>query len=90
MPDTQVKFNLWAVLAFLFLAGVSSFTFLYAEGKETKVKQQEVIQRVTKLETQYNYIIEGLRDLKISVDESSRKLETHRMKTEKGAKGNGE
>ena len=73
--ESTVKFNLWAVLAFLFIAGVSSFTFLYAEGKETKVKQQEVIQRVMKLETQYEYIIKGLDKLTVTMEKAADKLE---------------
>ncbi len=75
--ETRVTFNLWAVLAFLFIAGISSFTFLYAEGKETKVKQQEVIQRVTKLEAQYVFIIDRLEKLTITMEKAADKLELH-------------
>ncbi len=73
--ETRVTFNLWAVLAFLFIAGISSFTFLYAEGKETKVKQQEVIQRLTKLETQYDHIIKGLDKLTTAMEKATDKLD---------------
>jgi len=84
MNDAKVRFDLWAVLGFLVIAGASSFTFLYAEGKETKLKQQEVIQRVTRLETQYEHIIKGLEKVANIIDESSKKLEVHRLRTEKG------
>ena len=80
-PDTQIKFNLWAVLGFLVFMGASSFTFLYAEGKETKVKQQDVIQRVVVLETNYSNIIKGLDKLTIVVEDAAKKLD---KRTENG------
>lgn len=80
-PDTQIKFNLWAVLGFLVLMGASSFTFLYAEGKETKVKQQDVIQRVVVLETNYANIIKGLDKLTIVVEDAAKKFD---KRTENG------
>jgi hypothetical protein len=84
--ETQVKFGLWPILVFLFLAGMSSFTFLYAEGKETKVKQQEVIARVVVLETNYTNIMRGLDKLTEAVEKSVDKLEEHRMRTENGVR----
>jgi hypothetical protein len=83
--DTQIKFNLWAVLGFLVIMGASSFTFLYAEGKETKVKQQEVIQRVTILEANYANIIKGIDKLTVTVEKSIEQLDKHRQHTEKKA-----
>jgi hypothetical protein len=79
--ETSVKFNLWAVLVFFFVAGSASFTFLYAEGKETKGKQQEVIQRVVKLEAQYDHIIKGLDKLTELVEKSADKLDQHSKET---------
>ncbi len=79
--ETRVTFNLWAVLAFLIIAGISSFSFLYAEGKETKVEQQKIIQRVTKLEAQYTFIIDRLERLTVSVEKASDKLEMHSKET---------
>ncbi len=81
----SVKFNLWAVLTFLFLAGAVAVGFLYAEGKETKVKQQEVIQRVTKLEAQYENIIKGLDKLTAVVEKSAEKLELHSREVKSNA-----
>ncbi len=72
--ETRVTFNLWAVLAFLFVVGTASFTFLYAEQKETRGKQQEVIQRVIKLETQYEHIIKGLDKLTAVMEKAVDKL----------------
>jgi hypothetical protein len=62
--DTQIRFNLWAVLTFLVIMGASSFTFLYAEGKTTKEKQQDVIHRVLVLEVQNKAILDGINELK--------------------------
>jgi hypothetical protein len=78
---TKIRFDLWAVLAFLVFAGISSFTFLYAEGKETKTKQQEVIQRVTVLETQYKHIIEGIDKLTRATENVADKFEQHSKET---------
>jgi hypothetical protein len=81
--ETQVKFNLWAVLTFLVVTGCASFTFLYAAGQETKAVQKEVLMRVTKLETQYSFIIEKLGTLTVSIDKASDTIAEHRIKTEK-------
>jgi hypothetical protein len=81
-PGTEVRFNLWAVLGFLVLMGVSSFTFLYAEGSITKSKQQEVLQRLVVLETNYANIMKGISELKETAIITADKLEIHRAKTE--------
>lgn len=84
---TKIRVEIWAVLGFLVLLGAISVGFLNAEQKETKFKQQEVISRVVVLETNQQYIVEGIRALKegqkevfdILVNKSDRK------KTLKGA-----
>jgi hypothetical protein len=81
--DTQVRFGLWPILVFLFLAGLFSFTFLYAEEKTTKEKQQDVIARIVVLETNYANIMRGLDKLTIAVEKSVDKLEEHRTNTER-------
>lgn len=85
--ETQVKFNLWSVLTFLFIAGVSSFTFLYAAEQETKAVQKEVLMRVTKLETQYSSIIDKLGVLTVAVDKTTDTIADHRIRTEKKVNG---
>ncbi len=82
---TQVKFNLWAVLAFLFVVGTASFTFLYAEQKETRVKQQEDGQRITRLEMQYEYIIKGLEKLTTTMEKAADKLDLHSKEAKSNA-----
>jgi len=84
MPEqTQVRFDLWAVLAFIFLAGAVAVGFLYADQKETKTKQQEVLYRIVKIESQYDYIISGLDKLTKAVEESADKREKYRTETRK-------
>ena len=80
-PETQVKFNLWTVLAFLVLAGMSSFTFLYAEGKETKLSQQTVIQRVVALETMNKAVLDGISRLEVGQKEVANALNNHEKST---------
>lgn len=62
--NTKVRFDLWLVLVFLVTMGVSSSVFLYREGRETKVRQAEVINRVVVLEAQQKTILEGIIELK--------------------------
>ncbi len=83
--ETRVTFNLWAVLAFLFLAGVVSIGFLYAEGKETKVQLQEVAQRAKVLEMQYEHIIKGLDKLTTVVEKVADKVELHTREAKSNA-----
>jgi hypothetical protein len=73
----NVRFNLWTVLAFLFIMGVAAASFLYAEGKETKLVQREVMQRVAKMEAQFQYITCGIEDLKQGQKELSKQLAAH-------------
>jgi len=84
--ETKVWFNLWAVLGFVLLLGAIGFTYLHAEGSKTKEKQQEVIQRVTKLETQYVFIIERLEGLTRAVEKSTDKLDAHTKDTKRKGK----
>jgi hypothetical protein len=79
--DTQIRFNLWAVLTFLVVMGASSFTFLYAEGKVTKEKQQDVIHRVIALEVQNKAILDGINDLKAGQKEVVEALNSHIKET---------
>lgn len=80
MAESTVRFNFWTVLICLILAAVGGFTFLYADGEKTKAKQQDVIQRVLVLETNYANIIKGLDKLTLVVEKS---VEEYRKNTEK-------
>ncbi len=90
---TKVCFDLWVVLAALVVLGISSFTFLYAEGKETKTKQQDVIARVVRLETQQAAILCGIEELKqgqkdvmAQMRDAARILSEHEKATSRAAR----
>lgn len=76
----QVRFNLWAVLTFLFVLGSATAGFLYAEGKETKTVQRDVMQRVSKIEAQFEYITCGINELKAGQREMATALSAHERK----------
>lgn len=60
----NVRFNLWAVVTFLFMIAAGMMGILYAEGRETKAVQTSVLQRVSKIETQFDNITYGINELK--------------------------
>ena len=76
--ETTVKFHLWLVLGFLVILGAVCVTFLNAEQDVTKEKQQVIIARVVKLETQYDYIIKGLDALTVVVERNNDKLDAYK------------
>lgn len=80
---TKVRFELWAVLGLMITAAVFCFTYLNAEQRDTRTKQQEVITRVVKLEANQDHIIKALDKIMVSVEKIDSKLETHRAYTEK-------
>ena len=84
MPIQDVKFNLWLVLAALTMLFVSITGILYSDQSKTKEKQQEINQRVTKLETQYTFIIRGLDKLTVVMEKSAENL--NKLQQNKGDK----
>ena len=72
---SKVRFDLWAVLGLLIALGGICVGYLNAEQVKTKEKQQAVIERVTKIETQYCYIIERLDGLKASSERTADKVD---------------
>lgn len=64
MPDeTKVTFSLYIVLSFLTALGILISGYLNAGQKEIQTKQQEICERVVKLETQYTAIIDGQKEM---------------------------
>ena len=65
---TKVRFDLWAVLGVIVAASFYGFLYLnssLAEGRAARIAMdQNLIVRVTTLETQYKYITEGICELK--------------------------
>ncbi len=75
-----VKFSLWYVLGAIICAGAIVASYLSAGQTEVRTKQQEVIQRVTKLEAQYCSIQENLHRLVVANERLLDKLDSHLMK----------
>jgi len=65
--ETMVKFKLWPVLGFLvLLVGISMgylFTALGENRDESRLAQQVLDKRVTKVEINYTYIVTGIERL---------------------------
>lgn len=79
--ETKVQFNLWAVLTFIGVMGSSSFLYLHAEGRETKAKQREVIERVIVLEERTKVILDGILELKQGQKDVLNALSAHEKST---------
>jgi len=73
--ETKVTFNLWLVLSFIVALGLLAFTVLGAEQLKTKEKQQEICERVVKLETQYDNIIKGQEKVAITLEKLADKID---------------
>ena len=88
-PDkgSMVHFGLWPVLAFLVILGAACVGFLNAAQYETRQKQIEVIQRVTKIETQYIAIMAILERIERTSEKVADKLDTHLVKGDRGDAG---
>jgi hypothetical protein len=82
---TRVRFDLWAVLGFIVLMGVVFGGYLFqtlASGRAERIAaDQQIDLRVTKLETHYSYIIQGIADLKAGQKEVADSLAKHEMST---------
>lgn len=78
--ETSVRFNLWAVLAFLCLLGGICFAYLFNVQTEARVTTTTHSERITKLETNYDFIIDKLNDIKISQDEVKKELVRYRSR----------
>lgn len=65
---TKVRFDLWAVLAFLVLMFGIALGYLFtsqAQAREERTKAiASVCDRVTILETRYEFIIKGIEELR--------------------------
>ena len=76
MSDS-VRFNLWAVMTFLFMVGAAAIGVIYAEGRETKATQVNVLQRLSTVEAQYKSIVCGIDELKAGQKEVYNLLAAH-------------
>ena len=63
MPEngiTKVRFDLWAVLAFLCLLAALSIGYLFTAQAKTQDKVQDVCDRTTRIEANYEFIVKTL------------------------------
>lgn len=84
---TKVRFDLWAVLGFLVLLFALCFGYLFnaqAINKEERVRMDQALyDRVTKIETQYGYIVQALEKVSVVADEI-RMDQIRRQRRERG------
>lgn len=76
---TLIRMDLWAVLAFLVLLIGIGMGYLFnaqASNKEERQKvDQIIIERVTKLETKFDYVVSGITELQQGQRELVRALQ---------------
>ena len=89
---TRVRFDLWAVLAFLVLLAGLSFGYLFnaqiTAAKDVQVQQKDYLfnhqllaQRITVLEMNYGFISTGIADMKIAQKDMMSALVEHMKNT---------
>jgi len=82
---TKVRFELWCVLGFMLVLGMIVSGFLYdalATGKRERIATNQIVEsRLTKLETNYVYIMNGLDKLERSNEKVVDALKDHEKST---------
>jgi len=87
MPDTttKVRFELWCVLGFILLLGMIVSGFLWdalATGKRERIATNQMVEsRLTRLETNYDYIKSGVERLERGQDRVVDALKEHERNT---------
>jgi hypothetical protein len=76
--ETRVRFNLWVVLGFIVALFAAVAGYINTEQCVIRDRQQVVIQRVTRLETQYGFIISSIERLTEVMEKASDKLDGYR------------
>ncbi len=95
---TKIRLDLWIILSAIFLILISTVLFLNAQQDKiidtTVIQQKEVAERVTRIETHYEHIVEGLKNnnnaiekLIDAVEKVNNNFRSHQLKTEKGTSG---
>jgi hypothetical protein len=79
--NTNVTFSLWAVLGFLCAIAFILFGDLYGSQRSNQKANQDVCDRVTKLEANYNFIIDGIKEIKDGQKEVASALASHERST---------
>lgn len=83
--DTKVRFSLWSVLAFLVILAAACIGYLFnsqaAARDETRTANQQVCDRVTRLETNFSYVVQGIGEMKQTNREIIEALRQHEQRT---------
>ena len=66
MNDTTVKFKLWAVLGFLVALIGIGLGYLFIAQTSAAVERTDIKERVIRMEVNYQYVVQGIADLKES------------------------
>ena len=64
MNDTTVKFKLWAVLGFLVALIGIGLGYLFIAQTSAAVERVDIKERVIRMEVNYQYVVQGIADLK--------------------------
>ena len=62
--ETTIKFKLWAVLGFLIVLVGVGLSYLLSAQLSAGVERTEIKERVIRMEVNYQYVVQGISDLK--------------------------
>jgi cell division protein FtsB len=82
VDETKVNFSLWTVLGFLVLLFGLCFSYLFvsqANSKEDRIKSDQAqCDRITRMETQYVFILEGQQRIEAKLDRYNNEVKNKR------------
>ena len=62
--ETTIRFKLWAVLGFLVALIGIGFGYLFIAQTSAGVERVDIKERVIRMEVNYQYVVQGIADLK--------------------------
>jgi len=62
--ETTIKFKLWAVLGFLIVLVGIGLGYLFIAQTSAAVERTDIKERVIRMEVNYQYVVQGISDLK--------------------------
>uniref|UniRef100_A0A6M3L2M0 Uncharacterized protein n=1 Tax=viral metagenome TaxID=1070528 RepID=A0A6M3L2M0_9ZZZZ len=62
--ETTIKFKLWAVLGFLVVLVGVGLSYLFIAQTSAGVERTDIKERVIRMEVNYQYVVQGISDLK--------------------------
>ena len=64
--ETTIRFKLWAVLGFLVVLVGVGLSYLFIAQTSAGVERTEIKERVIRMEVNYQYVVQGIAELKES------------------------